>query len=89
LPHHAEVVPDRPMLGQLALGNAKPVHLLDGETLARRRDAPQLIALVGAAGRPAYRNHVPVRDDALDVEAGVGERGYEPAQNVLGPAIPR
>jgi hypothetical protein len=72
------------MPGHFALSNTEPMHLLDGETLARRRDAQEL-ALVGAAARAPYRNRVPFGDGVLDVETVVGEDGEEPVQTVLDP----
>jgi hypothetical protein len=72
LPQHAEVVADRPMLGHFAVRNPEPVRLLNGETLTRWRDAPEL-ALVRAAAHATYRHPIPVRDGVLDVEAVVGE----------------
>jgi hypothetical protein len=72
------------MLGHLALCDPEPVHLLGGETLARRRDALK-IALVRAAARAPHRHRVPVRDGVLDVETVVGEDEKEPVQTVLGP----
>ena len=73
------------MLRNLAVCNSEQVRLLGSETLARRRDAPEL-ALVRAAARAAYRNRVPVRGGVLDIETVVGENGEEPLQYVLGPA---
>ena len=64
------------------------MHLLNGETLARRRDAHEL-ALVRAAGRAAYRHHVPVRDDVLDVKRVSGNAAISQYSMCLAPAIPR
>src|SRR3712207_3579965 len=60
------------MLGHFAVRDPEPVHLLDGETLTRWRDAPEL-ALVRAAAQAACRHRIPIRDGVLDVEAVVGE----------------
>src|SRR5215213_9545136 len=84
---HAEVVPNHPMLGYLTLGNAEPMHMLNSVMLARRQEACEL-SLVRAAVSAAYRYHISIRDDALDVEAGVGERGHKPMQCVLGSSNP-
>jgi len=72
------------MLCYPAVSDTEPVRLLGGETLARRRDAPQL-ALVRAATRAPYRHRLPVRDGLLDVETVVGEDAEEPVQYVLDP----
>ena len=60
------------MLGHFAIRNPEPVHLLNGETLTRWRDAPEL-ALVRDAAHATYRHPIPIRDGVLDVEVVVGE----------------
>jgi hypothetical protein len=60
LPQYTEIVPDRPVFRHLAVHDAKPVRLLNGETFARGRGVPEL-ALVDAAARAAHRDRVPVR----------------------------
>jgi hypothetical protein len=69
------------MLRHLAVHDAEPVRLLDGETIARRRDAPQL-ALVRAAARAAHCDRLPIRGGLLDVETVVGEDSQQPLHYV-------
>ena len=76
------------MLCYPAVGDAEPVRLLGGETLARGRDAPQL-ALVRAATRAPYRHRLPVRDGLLDVETVVGKTPKSQFSRCLTPAKPR
>lgn len=41
-----------------------------------------------SAGRVAHCHHIPIRDDVLDLETGVGERGHKLIQYVLGSGDP-
>ena len=78
LKHHSQVVADGPMLGELAVIDAKPVALRVAESLAAWGEEPIQPPQIRAGCSDPRSDEVTFGNQCLDVEVEVGELPEDP-----------
>jgi hypothetical protein len=78
----SQVVPHSPALNQIPLSQAVPVHVIDAQPPAGRREALEL-TILGAAEGDAIRYPVPFSDHVLYLVVGLEEASAYPPVDVF------